>query len=173
MSVLEVDLSFLFVIAVILIWFMIGYQFILTVFGYINYLRSFKEKRKIDESRYDFPTCTILIPAHNEEKVIARTVQSMLNMQYPHDRLTIIVINDGSTDGTAALVEQYARGDARLKLFTVPPGEGGKGKSRALNLGLMQVESEVIAVTTRITHLGRIHSGIWLPSFWSTRNWEP
>ena len=146
MSVLEVDLSFLFVIAVILIWFMIGYQFILTVFGYINYLRSFKEKRKIDESRYDFPTCTILIPAHNEEKVIARTIQSMLNVQYPYDRLTIIVINDGSTDGTAALVEQYARGDARLKLFTVPPGEGGKGKSRALNLGLRQVESEIVAV---------------------------
>ena len=38
MTVLEVDLSFLFVIAVILIWFMIAYQFALTVFGFINYV---------------------------------------------------------------------------------------------------------------------------------------
>jgi len=40
MTFLEIDLSVLFVVAVILIWFMIGYQFVLTVFGYINYGRS-------------------------------------------------------------------------------------------------------------------------------------
>lgn len=44
MTNLELDLSVLFLITVILIWFMIAYQFVLTVFGYINYLKSFKEK---------------------------------------------------------------------------------------------------------------------------------
>ncbi len=48
MTVLEVDLSFLFVVAVILIWFMIAYQFILTCFGYWNFMKSLKEKREID-----------------------------------------------------------------------------------------------------------------------------
>ncbi|MEO8167388.1 MAG: glycosyltransferase family 2 protein, partial [bacterium] len=70
MSILEVDLSFLFVVAVILIWFMILYQYILTAFGYWNYLRSLKEKKKLDGMTLVYPTCSILIPAHNEEKVI-------------------------------------------------------------------------------------------------------
>ena len=66
MSVLEVDLSFVFVLTVIVIWFMIGYQFVLTVFGYLNFMKSFKERRQVDSMDFDYPSCTILIPAHNE-----------------------------------------------------------------------------------------------------------
>jgi cellulose synthase/poly-beta-1,6-N-acetylglucosamine synthase-like glycosyltransferase len=146
MSVLEVDLSFLFVVAVILIWFMIAYQFALTLFGYINYLKSFREKRSVDASTFDFPSCTIMIPAHNEAKVIGKTIEAMLKLEYPEDNLTIMVINDGSRDDTATIVQQLASSNPQVVLFTVPPGEGGKGKSRALNLGLKQVRSEIIAI---------------------------
>ena len=146
MNVLEVDLSFLFVIAVILIWFTIAYQFILTVFGYINYVRSMKEKRELDNRSFDYPTCSILIPAHNEEKVIAATIESMLKLEYPKDRLQIIVINDGSKDATKSIIEQYAVKDARVQLFDIPKGEGGKGKSRTLNLGIKQAKGDVIAI---------------------------
>ncbi len=146
MSILEVDLSFLFVVAVILIWFMIGYQFVLTVYGYINLLRSFKEKNSIDQTQYDFPTCAILIPAHNEEKVISATIASMLELEYPKDKLKIIVINDGSQDRTKEIILEYAVKDSRVQLFDVPKGEGGKGKSRALNLGIKQADAEVIAM---------------------------
>ncbi len=146
MSVLEVDLSFLFVVAVILIWFMIAYQFALTIFGYINYLKSFRERKLVDASEYDFPTCTIMIPAHNEAVVIGRTVESMLKLEYPKERLRILVINDGSKDETASIVQAFADQDSRVVLFNVPTGEGGKGKSRALNLGLRHVNSEIIAV---------------------------
>ena len=55
MSVLEVDLSFLFVVAVILIWFMIAYQFALTIFGYINFLKSFRERRIADAMQVRLP----------------------------------------------------------------------------------------------------------------------
>ena len=146
MSVLEVDLSFLFVVAVILIWFMIAYQFALTIFGYINYLKSFRERKSVDATQYNYPTCTIMIPAHNEAMVIGRTVESMLKLEYPKDKLTILVINDGSKDETASIVQKFADQDSRVVLFNVPLGEGGKGKSRALNLGLKQVNSEVIAI---------------------------
>ena len=146
MSVLEVDLSFLFVVAVILIWFMIAYQFALTIFGYINYLKSFRERKSVDATEYDFPTCTIMIPAHNEAVVIGRTVESMLKLEYPKEKLTILVINDGSKDETASIVQKLADEDSRVVLFNVPPGEGGKGKSRALNLGLKHVNSEIIAI---------------------------
>jgi cellulose synthase/poly-beta-1,6-N-acetylglucosamine synthase-like glycosyltransferase len=146
MTVLEVDLSFLFVIAVILIWFTIAYQFILTVFGYMNYVRSLKEKRELDNRSFDYPTCSILIPAHNEEKVIAATIESMLRLEYPEDKLEIIVINDGSIDATKRIIEQYALKDARVRLFDIPKGEGGKGKSRTLNLGIKQAQGEIIAI---------------------------
>ena len=146
MTVLEVDLSFLFVIAVILIWFMIAYQFVLTVYGFINYVRSMKERNEVDGRTFDFPTCAILIPAHNEEKVIGATIASMLAMNYPKDKLRIVVINDGSTDSTKEIIEGYAKRDTRVELFDIPKGEGGKGKSRALNLGVKRATSDVIAI---------------------------
>src|SRR3990172_764012 len=146
MTVLEVDLSFLFVIAVILIWFMIAYQFVLTVFGFINYMASMKEKKAVDNTAFKYPSCSILIPAHNEEKVIGATIESMLNLNYPKNKLRIIVINDGSTDSTKKIIERYARRDRRVELFNVPKGEGGKGKSRALNLGVKRVKSRIIAI---------------------------
>jgi cellulose synthase/poly-beta-1,6-N-acetylglucosamine synthase-like glycosyltransferase len=146
MSILEVDLSFLFVVAVILIWFMIAYQFLLSLFGYINYLKSLKERKWIDTQEFEFPSCTILIPAHNEEKVIANTLDAMLNLKYPKNRLTVLVINDGSKDATKAIVQKYSRRDKRVRLFNVPPGEGGRGKSRALNLGLRQVKTKLTAI---------------------------
>lgn len=146
MTNLELDLSVLFLITVILIWFMIAYQFVLTVFGYINYLKSFKEKRFVDENHFDFPTCSILIPAHNEEKVIGRTIESTLQLDYPKDKLKIIVINDGSVDSTKQIINQFVQNDNRVVLFDVPKGLGGKGKSRALNLALEIVESETVAI---------------------------
>lgn len=146
MTVLEVDLSFLFVIAVILIWFTIAYQFILTVFGYINYVHSMREKQEIDKRTFDYPSCSILIPAHNEEKVIGATIESMLTLEYPADKLQIIVINDDSTDKTKNIIEHYAAKDSRVQLFDVPQGEGGRGKSRALNLGIKQATGDILAI---------------------------
>jgi cellulose synthase/poly-beta-1,6-N-acetylglucosamine synthase-like glycosyltransferase len=142
MTIIEV----VFLVSVILIWFMIGYQFIFSVYGYINFIRSMKEKKRIDKQNFDFPSCTILIPAHNEEKVIANTIEAMLNLNYPKDKLTIMVINDGSKDNTKEIIESYAAKDSRVVLYDVPKGQGGKGKSRALNLGVKQVKSDVISI---------------------------
>ena len=142
-------LSLFFVISVILIWFMIAYQFILSVYGYFNYLQSFKERKSIDDNKdldRDLPTCSILIPAHNEETVIANTIEAMMKLNYPKDKLKIIVINDGSKDNTKQIIESYAAIDSRVVLFDIPKGEGGKGKSRTLNLGVKTVTSDIIAV---------------------------
>jgi cellulose synthase/poly-beta-1,6-N-acetylglucosamine synthase-like glycosyltransferase len=139
-------LEIIFLLCVILIWFMIGYQFLFSIFGYINFIRSMKEKQIVDKTQFEFPSCTILIPAHNEEMVIGNTIEAMLKLEYPEGRLKIMVINDGSKDQTKKIVESYAKKDSRVVLFNVPEGMGGKGKSRALNLGIQQVSSEVIAI---------------------------
>jgi cellulose synthase/poly-beta-1,6-N-acetylglucosamine synthase-like glycosyltransferase len=142
MNIIEV----IFLVSVILIWFMIGYQFIFSVYGYINFIKSIKEKKLVDKNQYKFPTCSILIPAHNEEKVIAATIEAMQKMNYPKDKLKIIVINDGSSDSTKEIILSYAAHDSRVILHDIPKGEGGKGKSRTLNHGLKDIDSEIIAI---------------------------
>ena len=99
MSVLEVDLSALFVVAVILIWFMTGYQFVLTLFGFLNFVRSLRERKEVEGKSIRYPTCTILIPAHNEEKVIGPALEAMLRLDYPAELFTVFVIADNCTRG--------------------------------------------------------------------------
>lgn len=144
--VLELILSMVFLLSVIIIWFMIAYQLMLTLAGFFHYRSSLKEQRALDKQHFDYPKVTVLIPAHNEEKVIGNTLEAMVSLEYPPDRLDILVINDGSSDSTAEIVSRYAERDNRVRLFNVPKGEGGKGKSRALNLGLKQTRAEFIAV---------------------------
>src|SRR3990167_4658698 len=62
-----------------------------------------------------YPKVSMLVPCFNEEKTLAGTVDSLLAMHYPKERLEIVIIDDGSRDGTAAIGQQYA---AR------PPGRG-------------------------------------------------
>ncbi len=137
----------LFVLSVIFIWFMIAYQLILTIAGFFHNWASAKEKKGIDSMTHlEKPRVCILIPAHNEETVIAKTLDAMMNLEYPADKLEILVINDGSSDRTGEIVESVSTRDRRVKCYSVPKGEGGKGKSRALNLGLKQTNAEIIAV---------------------------
>ncbi|HBZ55730.1 MAG TPA: glycosyltransferase, partial [Syntrophobacteraceae bacterium] len=110
-SFVQLSLSILFLIAVILIWFMIGYQLLLTVAGFFHQMRSRKERAEVDAMTFDFPPVSVLIPAHNEEIVMAATLEAMLALDYPRDRLEILVINDGSTDATGEIVADYVRRD--------------------------------------------------------------
>ncbi|MFZ1729583.1 MAG: glycosyltransferase family 2 protein [Bacteroidota bacterium] len=138
--------SAVFVLAVILIWFMIGWQLLLTIAGYFHESASIRERRSVDAMTFDYPPVSILIPAHNEEIVIERTLEAMCALDYPSDRLEIIVINDGSSDKTGEIVRAFAARDARVVCYDVPEGQGGKGKSRALNLGLVQASHPYIAI---------------------------
>ncbi|MBZ5587243.1 MAG: glycosyltransferase [Acidobacteriia bacterium] len=143
---LQLVLSIVFVLVVILIWFMIAYQFVLTVAGFFHTRRSSREKREVDGMRFDWPDVAVLIPAHNEGIVIRHTLDAMLAFDYPADRYEILVVNDGSSDETGVIVKEFAERDRRIRLIDVKPGEGGKGKSRALNIGLSHTDAGLIAV---------------------------
>jgi len=95
-----------------------------------------------------FPTISVLIPAHNEEKVIYETVKSMLSFDYPKDRYEVVVINDGSTDKTAEIVRGFQNKGIgiKLKLVDIPPEEGKLGKSNALNYGFKHTKGDYIVV---------------------------
>ena len=81
---------------------------------------------------------SVLIPCFNEEKVIAASLQRILGSTWR--RLEVLVLDDGSTDGTAAEVERAFGGDPRVQLLRFPNG----GKARALNRGLALAGGEVV-----------------------------
>jgi peptidoglycan-N-acetylglucosamine deacetylase len=86
------------------------------------------------------PPIAVLVPAYNEEKVIVRTVRSVLNSDYRN--LRVIVIDDGSSDRTAQVArEAYAReiAEGRVEVLTKPNG----GKAAALNFALERIGEEI------------------------------
>ncbi|WP_237756470.1 glycosyltransferase family 2 protein [Lactiplantibacillus herbarum] len=94
------------------------------------------------------PFVSIMVPAHNEGVVIVRTVLSLLNFDYPHDRYEILVINDNSSDNSAELLAQIQQTypERNLTVINTDAETGGKGKSNALNIALAQAKGTVISV---------------------------
>jgi cellulose synthase/poly-beta-1,6-N-acetylglucosamine synthase-like glycosyltransferase/peptidoglycan/xylan/chitin deacetylase (PgdA/CDA1 family)/spore germination protein YaaH len=84
------------------------------------------------------PSVSVVVPAYNEEGVIARTVQSLLEQHYAG--LEILVVDDGSSDRTATLVDEAFGQHHRVRVFTKPNG----GKASALNFGLARARGEIV-----------------------------
>src|SRR6266566_4446512 len=77
---------------------------------------------------------SLIVPAHNEESVIAGCLDALLELDYSQDRVEILVMDDASTDRTATIVSDYLeRFPGRIVMMQVPIEEGGRGKATALN----------------------------------------
>lgn len=140
--------DYLFLYSIISIWVLLFFNIILTLSGY----RFFKKLQGADMDIHvdgeALPTVSILIPAHNEGVVIGKTMEAMLNLDYPVDKLEIIVINDNSSDNTGEILEYYkvTHSDRKIKIITTDPSNGGKGKSNALNIGYQNSDHEILVV---------------------------
>jgi cellulose synthase/poly-beta-1,6-N-acetylglucosamine synthase-like glycosyltransferase len=87
------------------------------------------------------PSVSLIIAAYNEEKVIAERLENALAMDYPRDRLQILVASDGSTDGTEDIVASYAsRG---VLLLSLPR----RGKIRTLNAAVARATGKILVFT--------------------------
>lgn len=78
---------------------------------------------------------SLLIPACNEEKVIAGTLDNVLSVDYPTELFEIVVVNDGSMDKTKQIVQKFQEKHSNLKLMNIAPHKGRRGKGTALNVG--------------------------------------
>jgi glycosyltransferase involved in cell wall biosynthesis len=87
------------------------------------------------------PGVTVIIPAHDEESVIAARLDNLLALDYPAEQLEILVVSDGSTDRTDEIVGRYAEGDPRVRLLALPRG----GKLAALNRAVAESTRDVVA----------------------------
>ena len=77
------------------------------------------------------PAVAMIVPCYNEETTVGGTVESLLALDYPTDRLSIILVNDGSTDNTRAIMDTFA-GNPQIQIIHKENG----GKHSAINAGI-------------------------------------
>lgn len=78
---------------------------------------------------------SIIVPAHNEEKYLAETLERIRALNYPRGRLEVIVVENGSTDSTLAVAKKFEGGGIRVL-------QSPRGVSRAKNLGIASASKE-------------------------------
>jgi cellulose synthase/poly-beta-1,6-N-acetylglucosamine synthase-like glycosyltransferase len=109
------------------------------VFLLITFLEKRPSQKNSDRpSRY--PSVAVIVPCWNEEKTLAGTVASLLALDYPQDKLQIVIVDDGSKDGTRAIGESLAAENPQVAFYHKENG----GKYTALNFGIERTESELI-----------------------------
>jgi len=110
-----------------------GYPLLLWVLGAIAGKKDDLEEQTLP------PTVTMIIPVHNEQSRIARKVANTAGLNYPADRLQVLFISDGSTDGTVATIRAHATPSMQI----VELSKRG-GKAAALNAGLAHAVNEIL-----------------------------
>ncbi|HKT33957.1 MAG TPA: glycosyltransferase family 2 protein, partial [Nitrospira sp.] len=111
----------------------------------LNRLFGFQRHPYVDIDTANWPKVTVLIAAHNEEKVIANILTALTEVNYPPEKLLIVPVNDRSTDGTGKIIDQFvAAHPARIQPFHRTSGKGGK--AAALRDAMELVETEVILI---------------------------
>ncbi|MBX4200229.1 glycosyltransferase family 2 protein [Candidatus Parcubacteria bacterium] len=113
------------------------------VFLLITYFEV-RDELKFEEEHFghdikDFPTVTVIVPCFNEEITVKATLDSLLALDYPRDKFSLIVVDDGSTDNTQGALDNY-RDNSQIRIFKKENG----GKYTALNFALTHVESDLV-----------------------------
>ena len=102
--------------------------------------------RRVD-ARDELPTVTAVVAAHDEETVIERRLDNLLEQDYPPERLDIVVASDASTDRTDLLVDEIAAREPRVRLLRCERG----GKVAAQNRAVRETSGDVLAFTDAAT----------------------
>lgn len=124
----------------IIFWANIGYPFSILILGKI------KHNNKNDKDYSYEPTVTIMVVAHNEEKVILNKLNNLKEINYPKDKIEILVASDNSTDATNNIVENYIQDnpEVNIKLYKA---KNRMGKTNAQNEAQKIVTTEFLVMT--------------------------
>jgi cellulose synthase/poly-beta-1,6-N-acetylglucosamine synthase-like glycosyltransferase len=111
----------------------------------LNRLFGFQRHPYIDTDTADWPPVTILVAAHNEEKVVANILGALMTVKYPEDRMLVIPVNDRSKDRTKEIIDEFVeKFPGRIQPFHRTEGKGGK--AAALKDAMELVKTEVILI---------------------------
>lgn len=115
----------------------------LSVYVQVFFLLTFFEKKKkilIRKGSFElkeYPGVTVLVPCYNEQSTIKSTIDSILELDYPKDKLKVIIIDDGSKDNTWQVIQTEFNSIPNVRILHKENG----GKYTALNLGLGYVDT--------------------------------
>lgn len=131
--------------SVVTVFVWIAYVF--TLYFLVYWLLFFLEKQPQMKEEYAekvhlkiFPMASVLVPAYNEEKTVEKTLQSLIELDWPKDKLEIIVINDGSKDKTSAIVKAFMKKHPKEPIQLIE--QHNQGKAVAMNNGLKILKGE-------------------------------
>lgn len=134
-----------------MIYFLFGIVVIISIYTArhywftLNRLFGFQRHPYIDIDTASWPKVTVLVAAHNEEKVITNILAALMGVNYPADRMLVVPVNDRSTDRTREIIDLFVKDHpGRIRPFHRECGKGGK--AAALKDAMEMVETEVILI---------------------------
>jgi cellulose synthase/poly-beta-1,6-N-acetylglucosamine synthase-like glycosyltransferase len=93
------------------------------------------------------PTVSMVIPTYNEASIIRQKLDNVLQIDYPREKLEVIVVDSASTDETRSIVNRFAMEHARQVNIVLLEQSVRRGKSEAINEALRRVRSEILILT--------------------------
>ncbi|MEF3354171.1 glycosyltransferase [Paenibacillus sp. GYB006] len=139
--------DFLLIPAIISIWISVFISILMMIGAQRFIIRQSKKELIIPSISEQAPKVTVMVPAHNEERVITMTVEHILRMNYPQDKIQLIVIADNCTDNTAKKLYALKNNpDYQSRDFMIMERKGTGGKSGALNDALSHATGEWICI---------------------------
>lgn len=126
--------------AFIVIWAMAGYPIFLVIIQKV-----FKKQPLKRDASYQ-PNVTVMVVAHNEEKVILEKLNNLISLDYPRDKLEIMVTSDFSTDRTNSIVEDFIR-EHPERIIRLHKTVNHGGKTNAQNEAQKFINSEILIMT--------------------------
>ncbi|MGD0070174.1 MAG: glycosyltransferase family 2 protein [Candidatus Bathyarchaeia archaeon] len=132
------DIFSIFLLAVLLFWAVYN--------GSIIYagIRSKHKRSPSDGKNEEFPKFSIIVPTKDEEAVIGRCLNGLQDVDYPKDKMEIIVVDGNSTDSTCKICSEFSA--KYPQIFKIINEKESKGKPAALNLALPYVTGEIVGV---------------------------
>lgn len=131
---------FFWINAFFILWAMGGYRICLKL------LAALFSSRKLEKNYEYKPAVTVMIVAHNEEKVIGEKLLNVIDNDYPQDKIDYIVTSDFSTDQTDSIVEQFIADHPGLR-FKLHKAIEHKGKTNAQNEAQKLADGEILVMT--------------------------
>jgi len=117
--------------------------FVFTVVVIIGAAKTFPKKEE-----NNLPSVSVIVAARNEEKNIVETLKSLDKLDFPENKLEIIIVDDNSTDNTGKIIDEFISGKRKFKkIISIKGKKGLKGKTLAIANGIEHATNEIILTT--------------------------
>jgi cellulose synthase/poly-beta-1,6-N-acetylglucosamine synthase-like glycosyltransferase len=116
----------------------------------LRYLGTRRSRRPVAPSSEELPAVSLLIPVHNEVASLYEKIANLRNLDYPTEKLEIIFVSDGSTDGTNNFLKALPDPNIRSVILSER-----KGKANALNHAVAQARNEILILSDASTIFAR------------------